>query len=131
MAKRKPKKGAFARFRNYTNQNPWKAWPLTILTVSVSLILLGVLFLSVTVRWGLFGSIPTESELLSIKHDNATIVYSEDEKILGKYFIQNRTSVDFDDIAMEVYDALIATEDARFFQHQGVDLRSWARVLYR
>lgn len=131
MARKKKKLTYWQKFRKYASKNPLKAWSLLIGGGFFSIIVLFLLCLTLSVRVGLFGKIPTETELLSIKQDNATIVYGKGGGLLGKYYNQNRTSVDFDEISLPVYDALIATEDSRFFEHQGIDLRAWARVMYR
>ena len=52
-------------------------------------------------------------------------------KSFGKYFIENRTNVNYNSISPHIIQALIATEDQRFYQHHGIDIRSWARVLFK
>lgn len=90
------------------------------------------LFLLATLTYfGAFGKLPTYAELKSIRNNTASEVYSEDGLILGKYYIQNRVNADIDEISPNVINALIATEDARFFEHQGIDFRAWVRVLLR
>ena len=66
-----------------------------------------------------------------IKNESASIIYSEDDQIIGKIFAENRTNILFKDIPSHVIEALVATEDARFFEHEGVDSRSLIRVLIR
>lgn len=51
-------------------------------------------------------------------------LYTADGKLIGKYYKENRTPVEYDSISPAVIDALVATEDIRFFSHSGVDLRS-------
>lgn len=53
-------------------------------------------------------------------------LYTADGKLIGRYYKENRTPVEYEDIAPSVIDALIATEDVRFFQHSGIDVRSLA-----
>lgn len=74
---------------------------------------------------------PGRNELIKIRNQVASEVYSADSVLLGRYFIQDRTEVDYQDISPAVIDALIATEDVRFFRHSGVDYRSLGRVLIR
>jgi len=96
--------------------------------------LIGFLFVAslvLSIRWGFFGPLPTAKQLSEIQNDNASIVYSADDQILGKYFVQNRTSVAYSDISPDLINALIATEDARFFEHKGIDYRAWVRVLVK
>jgi len=80
---------------------------------------------------GLFGKIPDESELRKMKTNTATVVYSADGKMIGKYYIQNRLTIDNKSISPHVFNALVATEDSRFFEHKGVDLISVGRVFTR
>lgn len=80
---------------------------------------------------GGFGEIPTKKELTKIQNENASLVYSEDGKLIGKFFASNRTDVPFDSLPQHLVDALIATEDARFYEHEGVDGRSMLRVLLK
>lgn len=98
--------------------------------VLVGLPLLGILLI-LMVRIGVFGSLPPVSELKSIKNNNASEVYAADGVLLGKYYFENRTNVDRDNIAPAVLDALVATEDVRFYQHNGIDARSLARVFFK
>ena len=67
----------------------------------------------------------------AIKNANASEVYSADKKLLGKYYIQNRTELEYEDISPSAINALVATEDARFYNHSGVDYRSLGRVIVK
>ncbi|MEM9856537.1 MAG: transglycosylase domain-containing protein [Bacteroidota bacterium] len=80
---------------------------------------------------GLFGELPTKEQLANIKNNVATEVYSADGELMGRYYIQNRSSVASEHISEHVIHALIATEDARFYDHGGIDLRSLVRVLIK
>lgn len=80
---------------------------------------------------GLAGSLPGKEELKNIQNHVATEIYSADSVLLGRYFIQERSSVDYDDISPDVIHALIATEDVRFYKHHGVDYTSLWRVLIK
>lgn len=79
---------------------------------------------------GLFGSLPKVDELLNPKNNLATIVYSGDMKILGKYYSENRVNVNFNQIDKDIVNALIATEDARFYEHSGVDVKALGRSVF-
>ena len=74
---------------------------------------------------------PSFTELENPEYNLAAEVYSSDEVLLGKISIENRTWIDFDDISPELIDALIATEDIRYFRHSGIDIRGLARVAVR
>jgi len=93
------------------------------------LLLLFALFGAVYI--GLFGPLPSEGDLTGIKQDNASEIYSADGELLGKYFTQNRSSISFGEIPQTAIDALIATEDSRFFEHEGIDFYSIPRVVIK
>jgi penicillin-binding protein 1A len=80
---------------------------------------------------GAFGHIHTRFELLNFKNAAASRVLSSDGELIGKFFSENRTNVTSDQIPPFLIDALVATEDARFFAHRGIDARSLARVLFK
>lgn len=90
-----------------------------------------MLLLATLTYFGAFGKLPSYAELKSIRNNTASEVFSEDGLILGKYYIQNRVNADIDEISPNVINALVATEDARFFEHQGIDFRAWVRVLFK
>lgn len=75
-----------------------------------------------------FGPIPSFEELENPKSNIASEVISEDNVVLGNYYIQNRTFIDYEEISPNVYNALIATEDIRFYKHCGIDSRGLCRV---
>lgn len=79
--------------------------------------------------FGWFGQIPDFEILENPKSELATEIYSNDGKMIGKYFNTNRTNVTFDEISPWVIKALIATEDERFVQHSGVDMRATLRIV--
>lgn len=80
---------------------------------------------------GLWGKIPTYGELKEIRNDEASVLYTENGELLGKYYIENRTNVNFTNISPYAIHALIATEDVRFYQHEGVDKISMLRVFFK
>jgi penicillin-binding protein 1A len=102
-----------------------------ILFVSLAGFFACVLFFILLVWIGIFGRIPSKKELLSIRHQQATEVYSADSVLLGRYYLQDRSMVPATDIPQSLKQALIATEDVRFYQHHGVDTRSLIRVLIK
>ena len=104
---------------------------LTILLVLFCIPILALLVMSLLVRMEVFGKLADKEELAEVKNPLASEVYSVDSVLLGKYFIENRTNVAFEDISPYVMDALIATEDARFYSHNGTDYRAWLRVLFK
>ncbi|MDQ3046835.1 MAG: transglycosylase domain-containing protein [Bacteroidota bacterium] len=78
----------------------------------------------------LFAELPDTETLQNPKTNLATEVYSSDLKVLGKFYAENRTNVKFRDISINVVNALIATEDARFYDHSGVDLKALGRAIF-
>lgn len=113
------------------NRQPLIRKVALIIAASAGTVVMGIAFFVFLVWAGLFGSLPDKAELQSIEHATATEVYSADSVLLGKYFIQERTTVPFERISPNVISALIATEDVRFFNHSGVDYKSLARVLIK
>src|ERR1043165_9388826 len=77
----------------------------------------------------IFGDLPDTQELQNPRTFLATEVYSSDMKVLGKYYAENRTNVKYEEISPNVVNALVATEDARFFEHSGVDVRALLRAV--
>ncbi len=80
---------------------------------------------------GLFGALPSEKELSKIQNHSASEVYSIDEQLMGRYYVEHRLTIDNDDISPYVKEALVATEDSRFFEHNGLDFISLGRVVVR
>lgn len=79
--------------------------------------------------WAGFDELPSFEQLENPKSNLATEVYTSDGKILGKYFYQNRVNVDYQDLSPNLIDALVSTEDERYYEHSGIDLRGLARAI--
>lgn len=77
---------------------------------------------------GVFGELPSVEELQNPKSNLATVVYSSDMKTLGKFYSENRENVRFEDLDKDIVEALVATEDARFYEHSGVDVKALFRA---
>ncbi len=101
-----------------------------ILLIPAALLIFFILLI-LAVRFGAFGSLPGEEELRSYRGATASLVLSEDGRIIGRYFHQNRTNVSYNHLPQHLVEALVATEDARFYRHRGIDARSLARVAVR
>ena len=99
--------------------------------VIISLPAVLVLTLFILISANKLGPIPSFEELENPASSLAAEVYSEDNVLLGKFYIQNRTWTEYEDISPYVIDALIATEDIRFYRHSGIDFRGLARVLVK
>ena len=78
----------------------------------------------------IFIDLPSVQELQNPKSNLATVIYSSDLKTLGKYYAENRVSVKYYELDKDLVNALIATEDARFHEHSGVDLRALGRAVF-
>ncbi|MEQ9423381.1 MAG: transglycosylase domain-containing protein [Cyclobacteriaceae bacterium] len=79
--------------------------------------------------FGLYGPLPGLKRLENPDPDLSSELYSADGVILGKYFRHNRTPVDFEELSPELVNTLLVTEDIRFYDHSGIDLRGLGRVL--
>jgi penicillin-binding protein 1A len=96
---------------------------------SVPFLILTLLF--ILLAKGKLGYVPTFEDLENPKNYLASEVYSADSVLLGHFYLENRTYVDFDDLSPNLVNALIATEDIRFHKHSGVDARGTARMLIK
>lgn len=99
-------------------------------STALVLFLLGVLFF-ILVFLGVLGPVPSKQQLHVINNPIASEVFSVDGKVLGRYYIENRSYATFDEISPNVINALIATEDARFYEHRGIDEIALMRVLVK
>ena len=94
-----------------------------------------VLFTSVAIMFtkismGKLGFMPTFRDLENPKNNLAAEVLSSDNILLGKYYIQNRTYINYKDLSPFLINSLIATEDIRFVKHSGIDEIALLRVFY-
>ncbi|MEZ4774567.1 MAG: transglycosylase domain-containing protein [Bacteroidia bacterium] len=83
------------------------------------------------VVWEWITPLPASDELAHISNPTASEVYSIDGVLLGKFYLENRKDVSFSELPRHLIDALVATEDVRFFSHDGVDTRSLIRVFVK
>ncbi|MBL7558577.1 transglycosylase domain-containing protein [Olleya sp. YSTF-M6] len=82
--------------------------------------------------WGAFGELPDHTQLENPKTNLATEIISSDGKTLAKfYFNDNRTPVPFNELPKHLVEALIATEDARYYDHSGIDGRGTLRAILK
>ena len=79
---------------------------------------------------GLFGRLPDLRALENPKSNQASEVISDDNVVLGTYYVQNRSNVRYDEISPNVINALIATEDSRFYNHSGIDFKRTFTVIF-
>jgi penicillin-binding protein 1A len=90
-----------------------------------------LLLLVLLVKTGAFGKVPNTADLKQVQNNEATEIISVDNRLLGRYYYQNRTNTSLDEVPSHLIDALVATEDVRFYKHKGVDFRSTMRVLVK
>ncbi|MGE6218839.1 transglycosylase domain-containing protein [Nubsella zeaxanthinifaciens] len=104
------------------NWRIWKALIFGVLAFAIFILMIGL---------GVFGDIPSFRAIEHPKSNEATEVISEDGKVLGTYFVKNRSNVNYSEISPNVINALIATEDIRFRSHSGIDFkRTFTIFLY-
>ncbi len=83
--------------------------------------ILVVILFFLLASWGVFGSLPDETSLENPEKNLATEIISSDGKTIGKFYKENRTPVPFEALPDHLVNALVATEDARFYEHSGID----------
>jgi penicillin-binding protein 1A len=127
----KPKPKTSTTRKKNSSSRSWKRRIFFIfLKIIAALIMLGaLLFLIVYV--GFTGPVPSTEELQKIKNPVSTEVYASDGRLLGRYYIENRSNVSFDQISPNVINALVATEDSRFYKHRGIDEIALMRVFFK
>ncbi len=96
--------------------------------IGIVLLVLYVLAVSYNFLW-LFGGMPSLKALENPKSEEASEVYTADNQLLGKYYVENRTPIEISQVSPNVTSALLATEDARFIKHAGIDPRSLFRAV--
>lgn len=99
-------------------------WYFVLGGISVFLIML------LSAQLGIFGKLPSLQELENPQANLASEIYADDGKtLMGKIYAENRSPVDYKDISKHVIDALIATEDVRFYDHSGIDAIAIGRAV--
>ena len=94
--------------------------------------ILAVILVFLLASWGIFGDMPDHTVLENPRTNLATEIISSDGKTLGKfYYNDNRTPVGFDALPEHLVNALIATEDARFYEHSGIDWYGTLRAVVK
>jgi penicillin-binding protein 1A len=78
-----------------------------------------------------FSDLPDTQELENPRSELATEIYADDGTVIGRYFVENRVPVNFSDLSPHLVEALIATEDERYYNHSGIDLEALGRVIFK
>ncbi|GHC44834.1 penicillin-binding protein 1A [Ulvibacter litoralis] len=87
-----------------------------------------VVLIFLLASWGVFGSLPDETSLENPEKNLATEIISSDGQTIGKFYKENRTPVPYEALPDHLIKALIATEDARFYEHSGIDAKGTVRA---
>ena len=96
--------------------------------------IVGIGFLVITLvilfaDWGVFGKMPSIQDLENPSTSLASDVIADDGTVMGKYYLEDRSNSEYKDISKHVINALVATEDERFYNHSGIDGRGLARAI--
>ncbi|MEH6681717.1 MAG: transglycosylase domain-containing protein [Sediminicola sp.] len=110
----------------YIKAHPFKS--LLYVSLSGFLGLLSFIFL---IYLGVFGKLPTKEYLKGLKNPVTSTIYASKKEAIGYYYLQNRSNVDSSQISPYLKQALVATEDVRFYDHHGVDYKSYGRVFVK
>ena len=107
-----------------------KSNPIRTLWKAFGIALLVVILFFFCVAKGIFGTMPTFDELENPRTNLATEIISADGKILGTYYVENRSNVRYSELSHYMPEALISIEDERFTEHSGIDERALLRVAF-
>ncbi|MGC3979130.1 MAG: transglycosylase domain-containing protein [Paludibacteraceae bacterium] len=96
----------------------------------IGLVLIILMFIFISIGW--IGYLPNIEELQNPKNNFATEIYSSDFQTIGRFYQQsgNRVAINFNDINKDVINALVATEDERFYDHSGIDAKAVVRAIF-
>lgn len=106
-----------------------RRYTITFWKIVLACIAFGIILIF-SVGLGLFGKLPSFRDLENPKSNLASDVLSDDGVVLGSYFVQNRSNVRYDQISPNVINALIATEDVRFYSHSGIDFKRTFTIIF-
>lgn len=115
---------------NKLSQQDLNRYTTTFWKWIIGIIALGAIIIF-SIGLGLFGTLPSFRDLENPKSNQASEVISDDNLVLGTYYIQNRTNVRYDELSPNVINALIATEDKRFYNHSGIDFKRSFAILFK
>jgi len=111
-------------------KNKWHQHYLARFWMLYLLFLVLIFLFFIGVANNLFGPMPSFEELENPKTNLATEIYSSDNKMIGTYYVENRSNVEYKDLPHHLVQALLATEDIRFEKHSGIDLKALFRVAF-
>ncbi len=93
-------------------------------------VLLVILFF-IGVNYGLLGEMPDLDAIQNPRNEISTTIYSADHEVLGSFYTENRIEISYEDLSPYLVQALIATEDKRFYDHAGIDLKGLVRAVVK
>jgi penicillin-binding protein 1A len=102
----------------------WYIWKTVICFLALFVLMLVVTY------FGLFGQLPSFRAIENPKSNQASEVLAADKTVLGTYYVQNRSSVNYSQLSPNVVNALIATEDVRFYEHSGIDFQRLPGIVF-
>ena len=91
---------------------------------------LGIVVFFLLASWGVLGKMPSFEALENPDSNVATEIISSDGQTIGKFYLENRTPVKYADLPKSLTDALVATEDERFYDHSGIDGKGTMRAIF-
>ena len=106
----------------------WYVRTLAVIGTLVVSFFLYLIMVDVNFLW-LFGKSPSMSDVKNTHPAEASEIYSADGKMIGKFFSENRTPVSYNEVSPAFWNALIDTEDERFYHHHGIDYQAFGAAL--
>ena len=105
---------------------------LSNLVLKATLLLAGgISIFIISVRLGVWGSIPNMKEIQELSQYEASEIYDVNDELIGKFYLSNRQPIPYSEIPQHAIDGLVATEDVRFYDHNGIDTKSLFRVFFK
>ncbi|MDR3010134.1 MAG: penicillin-binding protein [Sphingobacterium sp.] len=115
--------------KNQLTEADVKRYTFNFWKIIVGIVAIGFLFI-LSIRLGVFGKLPSFSDLENPKSNLASEVITEDHKVLGTYYVQNRSNVKYSELSPYLVKALVSTEDKRFYDHSGIDYSRTFTVIF-
>lgn len=116
-------KAQIAQKKQETKKNIKLFWKLVVVGIGM------VVLLFLLTAWGIFGSLPDHTILENPQSELATEIVTADGKTLGSFYTDNRKPVKYEDLPQNLIDALVSTEDERFWDHSGIDGYGTSRAI--
>jgi penicillin-binding protein 1A len=121
----------YKRMKNLFPEKNLLKITLRLAAYSFAIVFSAAMILVLLVWAGFFGPLPDRADLKRIENPLASEVYSADSVLLGRYFVEERSFLRSEDIPASLKNALVATEDVRFYKHHGIDYKSLLRVMIK